>query len=347
MSQFLPRSENPNAHLLSDAAHLTTESAYESRALGGVLGLLIGDALGVPYEFHEPETIPPLDALSYEPPIGFRRAHAGVPPGTWSDDGAQALCLLASLIECGRLNLDDFGQRLVRWYDEGYLAVDGNVFDIGITTGAAIRRLKTGVPADEAGSTHPQSNGNGALMRVLPLAIWHTGSDAELIHDARQQSLVTHGHLRSQLCCALYCLWARRILESHASPYDAAIRTLREHLGDDPAALVELDTEIMPDDPAIGDGSGYVVDALHSARFAAEAPDFAETIRRAIRLGHDTDTTACIAGGIAGLRFDLTGIPREWQQHLRGQDLLVPLLEQFLQHNRHSRIDRVPDSSRS
>ncbi|WP_206207954.1 ADP-ribosylglycohydrolase family protein [Ahniella affigens] len=326
---------------------LTAESAYESRALGGMLGLLIGDALGVPYEFHEPETIPPLDALSFEPPPGFRRAHAGVPPGTWSDDGAQALCLLASLLDCGQLDLDDFGQRLVRWYDEGYFAVDGKVFDVGITTSAAIRRLKTGVPADEAGSTHPQSNGNGALMRVLPLAVWHTGTDAELIHDSRQQSLVTHGHLRSQLCCALYCLWARRILEDHAFPYDAAVRTLREHLDDDPAARFELDTEIMPDDPAIGEGSGYVVDALHSARFAAEAPDFAETIRRAIRLGHDTDTTACIAGGIVGLRLGLAGIPKDWQQHLRGQDLLIPILEQFLQHNRHSRIGRVPDSSRS
>lgn len=347
MSQFLPLPSIPNALYLPSTSALTAESAYESRALGGVLGLLIGDALGVPYEFHEPETIPPLDALSFEPPAGFQRAHAGVPPGTWSDDGAQALCLLASLLDRGRLDLDDFGERLVRWYDEGYLAVDGKVFDVGITTSAAIRRLKTGVPAGEAGSTHPQSNGNGALMRVLPLAIWHTGTDAELIHDARQQSLLTHGHLRSQLCCALYCLWARRILEDHPDPYASAVQTLRQHLGDDSAALLELDTEIMPDDPAIGDGSGYVVDALHSARFAAEAPDFAETIRRAIRLGHDTDTTACIAGGIAGLRFDLTGIPREWQQHLRGQDLLVPLLEQFLQHNRHSRIDRVPDSSRS
>ncbi len=76
----------------------------QERIEGGLLGLLVGDALGVPYEFHPPEAIPPREAIEYQPPEGFRRAHASVPPGTWSDDGAQALVLLASLLECGRLD---------------------------------------------------------------------------------------------------------------------------------------------------------------------------------------------------------------------------------------------------
>ncbi|HLT38469.1 MAG TPA: ADP-ribosylglycohydrolase family protein, partial [Enhygromyxa sp.] len=84
----------------------------EQRIEGGLLGLLIGDALGVPYEFHGPEQIPAREHIELEPPVGFRRAHPGVPPGTWSDDGAQALCLLASLLDRGRLELADFGERL-------------------------------------------------------------------------------------------------------------------------------------------------------------------------------------------------------------------------------------------
>jgi ADP-ribosylglycohydrolase len=92
---------------------------------GGIFGLLIGDAVGVPYEFREPETLPPLELLEMSPPEGFLRSHRGTPIGTWSDDGAQALCLLASLLDCGKLDADDLAQRLVNWYRGGYLAVRG------------------------------------------------------------------------------------------------------------------------------------------------------------------------------------------------------------------------------
>jgi len=104
------------------------------RIEGGVVGLLIGDALGVPYEFHPAADLPLIDQIEYEPPDWFLRSHAGVRPGTWSDDGAQALCLLESLLHCGGLDPDDFGRRLVDWYEEGHLAVGGHVFDVRTQT---------------------------------------------------------------------------------------------------------------------------------------------------------------------------------------------------------------------
>src|SRR5213076_1772749 len=129
-----------------------------------------------------------LDEIEFNPPAHFARAHAGTPPGTWSDDGAQGLCLLASLLECGRFDAEDFGRRLLRWYDDGYLAVDNRVFDVGITTSRALGNLRSGAPALEAGPRSESSNGNGALMRALPLALWHQGTDAELAADAEAQS---------------------------------------------------------------------------------------------------------------------------------------------------------------
>src|SRR5689334_5389738 len=111
--------------------HLAMPTLRE-RLEGGLFGLLIGDALGVPYEFHPPHTLPPLAEIEMVPPAQFDRAHASVPPGTWSDDGAQALALLASLLDRGALDVQDLGARLVAWYQTGYLAVDGRVFDIGI-----------------------------------------------------------------------------------------------------------------------------------------------------------------------------------------------------------------------
>lgn len=197
------------------------------RILGGLYGLLVGDAVGVPYEFHTPATLPPWDAIEMVPPPDFRRAHTRAPAGARSDDGAQALCLLASLLECRGLDLDDLGRRFVDWRDRGYLAVDGVVFDVGVQTSQALAALRVGVPALRAGPAGERQNGNGSLMRVLPLALWHRGDDRELVRDAALQSRVTHGHLRSQVCCALYCLWARATLHGSTDAWANATDALR------------------------------------------------------------------------------------------------------------------------
>lgn len=308
-------------------------TTHEERIAGGIWGLLVGDAAGVPYEFHAPEELPPYHELEMTPPPGFRRAHASVPPGTWSDDGAQALALLASLLERGALDLADFGQRLVAWYERGYLAVDSRVFDVGIQTSEAIRRLVAGTPAHAAGSTDERANGNGSLMRDLPLALWHRGSDHDLVRDAHAQSQVTHGHLRSQVCCALYCLWARRTLQGVSDAWGDAVSTLRGIYGSGSPALAELETQIRPDDPPEGRGTGYVVDCLRSARLAVGAGAYEDVVKTAIALGHDTDTTACVAGGIAGIRDGVGAIPKRWLEQMRGKELVEPLLRQLIQQS--------------
>jgi ADP-ribosyl-[dinitrogen reductase] hydrolase len=300
------------------------------RIKGGLIGLLVGDALGVPYEFSEPSALPSLAEIEFTPPTGFPQAHAGTPPGTWSDDGAQALCLLDSLLACGRFDAEDFGRRLVNWHDAGYLAVDGRVFDIGIQTGRALARLRAGAPALEAGSTEENALGNGSLMRVLPLALWHVGSDAELVADACTQSQVTHGHPRAQVCCALYCLWARRTLEEAPDPWADAVASLRAIFPEDTREREELEWSIRPDDPPEGDGSGYVVATLRSARWAQEAGSYEQVVKAAVGLGHDTDTTACVAGGIAGLRDGVAAIPARWRDALRGMELVRPSLDALL-----------------
>ncbi len=308
-----------------------TGGALEGRLRGGIEGLLLGDAFGVPYEFHPPHELPPLDTLAFEPPVDFARAHAAVPPGTWSDDGAQALCLLDSLLCAGRLDVDDLGRRLLRWYAEGYLAVDADVFDVGIGTRMALDALARGVPALSAARSDENNNGNGALMRVLPLALWHRGSDAELVADAHLQTLVTHGHPRAEVCSALYCLWARRELRGQRDGYLDAVRALRELYRDDAVRSRELEVEVRPDAPPTGGGSGYVVDCLHSVRAVlVDATCYEEVVRRAVALGHDTDTTAAVAGGIAGVRWGLggrAGIPDAWRDALRGRRLMAPLVD--------------------
>lgn len=314
---------------------MTATSFLRDRIQGGVLGLLVGDALGVPYEFQPASSIPPLHEIDFSPPPGFSRSHAGVPPATWSDDGAQALCLLASLLEVGRFDARDFGARLVRWYDQGYMAVDGFVFDVGVTSGIAIRSMRLGADPETAGASDSSNNGNGALMRVLPLALWHRGSDSDLVRDAHAQARVTHGHMRSQVCCGLYCLWARRILQGMPDPWQDAVRTIRSIYARSPEETEELEWSVRPDEPPEGQGSGYVVDSLRSARLSCGRETYEEVVRSAVALGNDTDTTACIAGGIAGIRYGVEAIPERWRTSLRGQEIYQPLLDRLVEVTAH------------
>lgn len=301
------------------------------RIVGGMWGLLVGDAVGVPYEFHAPDRLPPLDQIDVVVPEGFSRAHATAPKGAWSDDGAHALCLAVSVVAHRGVNAKDLITRMSNWLRWGYLAVDGKVFDIGNATHTALKNFESGVDPELCGPCTERSNGNGSLMRVLPLALFHKGSDAALVADAMRQSVVTHGHLRSQLCCALYCLFARNTLLGIDEPWGRSVETMRllAHGRTDWSA--ELDTHITPEVPAAGTGTGYVVDCLHSARWALQSPDFATVIRRAVSLGNDTDTTAAVAGGIAGIRCGLAGIPERWLAHIAEQDTATPIIEALAQ----------------
>jgi ADP-ribosylglycohydrolase len=306
------------------------------RARAGLLGLLVGDALGVPHEFKTPAAILPREQIEMVVPDDYPRSHVRVPPGTWSDDGAQALCLLDSLLSRGYLDPNDLARRLLAWRDTGYMAVDRQVFDIGIQTQRAVDRIRSGVPALEAGDRAPGASGNGSLMRVLSLALWHRSGRFELFESAMLQSQVTHGSLQAQLCCALYCGVADSLLEGlpRALAWQATIESLREHCSLRPAYREVLERDIL-DSPRRfkPGGSGHVVDALWSAHACLQQDDYASVVRAAIALGDDTDTTAAIAGGLAGIVFGEAGIPERWRSGLRGQGLSAPLLNGLEVHH--------------
>lgn len=296
---------------------------------GGLYGLLVGDALGVPYEFSPPAAIPARDLIEMVPPAGFARAHPTVPVGTWSDDGAQALVLLNSLVEDSSLNLKQFTEGLLTWYRAGFMTPDEQVFDVGIQTMHALENYArngnplTCSPSDE------WNNGNGSLMRTLPCAFVFASSPTDVIARARHQSLPTHAHLRSQLSCALYSLMAWRMVDGD-SPVDAldyAQEALEEtvHQSERQELSILLDGRLEP-----SLGSGYVVDSLWSAiRCVLATSDYEDCVRSAIALGNDTDTTACIAGGLAGIFYGERGIPNRWRSALNGKVIVEDLLSRL------------------
>ena len=300
---------------------------------GAIFGHLLGDAAGVPYEFRPADALARwADAIDMDPPRDFSRTHA-VPVGTWSDDGALMLCLLESLVETGRFDPDDQMRRSVRWIDEGHMAVDNRAFDVGNATSVALRRgarlLEEGRTPVMAGETHEWSQGNGSLMRIIPLPLWHRESSAELVERAMIQSSLTHAHPTCMICCAIYCLWARNIIEGIDRPFEKAYESVEEIAARSPAHRPVFETlrEWSKKEPG---GTGYVVDTLFSARWAVETGrDFKDVIRRSILLGNDTDTTAAVAGGIAGLRLGDAGLPADWMGLLRGKEIVEPLVRRL------------------
>ncbi len=319
----------------NNEGYLRLRSCADAR-VGGLVGLLVGDALGIAFEFKKPAQLPCRELIEMTPPAGFPRSHAGVPVGAWSDDGAQALCLFATFLECGSFSLTDFADRLLRWLDHGYMAIDREVFDCGVQTAAALGRYRNGVPARESGGVSEWENGNGSLMRALPVALWHTGPDDALVRDAQTQSLPTHAHPRSLVACALYCLTARGYLRKLADPWSWANQRLEEIYRAWPdererdGFLTELKIlrNFRNTDPPRG--TGYVIDTIWSARRALEEDSFEDVARTAILFGHDTDTTAAVACGLAGIRFGIDGIPTRWLEPLRGFEIVEPLVRRFM-----------------
>ncbi len=217
------------------------------RITGGFYGLLIGDALGVPYEFYKADQLPAYEEIDMTPPAGFKKTYPQVDVGTWSDDGAQVLCLLDSLLSRKGFSLDSFSDMLLAWYEDGAWAVGNKVFDVGVQTARALHAYKGGLPARECGMLNPEGKGNGALMRVLPLALWHEDRK-KLVQDAHLQCLITHGHICNQVCCALYCLAAKALLDGRDA-HEAireAVAGLREIYRDMPEYERELEWSIRP-----------------------------------------------------------------------------------------------------
>jgi ADP-ribosyl-[dinitrogen reductase] hydrolase len=212
---------------------VTVNVSAESRILGGFWGVAVGDALGVPVEFRsrkERERDPVVDLRGY--------GTHNQPPGTWSDDTSLSLCTIDTLLHNGE-DYQALGRSFVRWLDAEIWTPHGAVFDVGNATAEAIQRLARGVAPLEAGRDDELSNGNGSLMRILPVAIWFAGQQtADAIEAAHRFSALTHRHPRSQVGCAVFCLVARRLLAGldAVSAIDDAWNDVTRHTDAEPFA---------------------------------------------------------------------------------------------------------------
>jgi ADP-ribosylglycohydrolase len=278
-----------------------------------LLGLAVGDALGVPVEFR------PRGSFRVSGMQGYGTHNQ--PPGTWSDDTSLALCLCDSLTR--GFDLDDIARNFIKWRDQGAFTARGDVFDIGGTTARAIAGLKAGVRPAEAGGRGERDNGNGSLMRIAPLVFYLKGKPLpERFQAAQAVSSLTHAHPISVAACFIYLEYLLKLLDGigkrkayarlqfdfqkNCSFIDG--QTLNRF-----ARILQDDISALPES-AIRSG-GFVVDTLEAALWCfLNTENYAAAVLRAVNLGDDSDTTGAVTGALAGLTYGPEDIPEAWRQ---------------------------------
>lgn len=306
----------------------------------GILGLAVGDALGVPVEFL------PRRKLRWSPVVGMRAYGThNQPAGTWSDDTSMTLCTLKSLTK--GVDYDDMMNRFCRWVDDGYMTAYGKLFDIGRTTLYALRLYRSGTPALQCGGTDVRDNGNGSLMRILPVIFYlrrEYGATCmdnpeafALIHNL---SRLTHGHAISQIACGLYCCIANDLMNGATlqDAIDSAALVLKNWYGlrqefvpwISEFDFLNAETLAALPEEAIK-SSGYVVDTLQAALWCLITNrSYHDCMLKAVNLGYDTDTVAAVAGGLAGILYGAESIPEDWLYVLAKKEEIIRLCENFL-----------------
>lgn len=267
-----------------------------------ILGFAIGDALGVPYEFKNRDSFLCTDM------VGYGTHHK--PMGTWSDDTSMTLATLDSLkSNGGKIVTEDMRTRFNQWLLNGDYTTDGDVFDAGITTCTA---LKKGKPA-----VGEWDNGNGSLMRVLPLAFISCTDD-----EIRAVSAITHGHRISQEACVIYVRVAQKLLAGE--PVSSIIPTLKFDKPFDRLHFIDTLSRSQIK------SSGYVVDTLEAALWTVShegdwEKGFRGDVLTAVNLGSDTDTVAAVAAGLAGIIYGLEDV-QDWVDKLQNKKKLEEYL---------------------
>ncbi|MDR1399403.1 MAG: ADP-ribosylglycohydrolase family protein [Treponema sp.] len=288
-----------------------------------LLGVAVGDALGVPVEFQPRGTFKITDMTGY----GTHNQSAG----TWSDDTSLTLCLADAMADSrasGDLLRKTAGN-FVRWVEDAAFTAHGNVFDIGISTSKAIHNLQKGLPPTKSGCADANENGNGSLMRIAPLVFYVAGKPQEQRYEITSDvSSITHAHPWSVGACFIYLEYMLQLLtgKDKKAAYlelQKCFQDGRLNIGNNTLSkfgrIIRMDiSSLLASEIRSG---GFVVDTLEAALWCFLTTDnYRDAVLKAVNLGDDTDTTAAVTGGLAGLFYGIEAIPTGWRESLARYD---------------------------
>ena len=311
----------------------------QEKIRGGILGLAVADALGVPVEFKSRESL-------LKSPVTDMFGHGtyNQPEGTWSDDTSMILCLVDSLSNDG-LDYKKIMDNFAAWVKHGDYTPYQEVFDIGNATKQAVVNYIQGIEPFKCGGRNDNDNGNGSLMRILPIAFYIVGKygldceTATIVDIVHKTSSLTHGHMRSQIACGIYVMIAIELIKGRILCYaiQNGIQQAFSYYSENHESKYEIKKYTRVKSKGFKDlkeseikSSGYVVDTLEAALWCLLNTDnYKDCVLKAVNLGEDTDTVAAVAGGLAGIAYGIKQIPEEWLSKLVRREYIEQLCDAF------------------
>lgn len=298
-----------------------------------LFGIAVGDALGVPVEFKSRQAIEQNPVTEMK---GF--GTYSLPAETFSDDSSLAFCTAEALTQ--EFSLKNIGDNFVAWLNQNYWTARGSIFDVGITTSQAIRRIQNGCMPELAGGLDISDNGNGSLMRILPLLVYITDKQlADRYQIIKQVSSITHAHIRSVIACFYYIEFARKITHGidKFKIYSRLKTEIADHLNFlliNPAEISLFDRLLNENIYEMSDNEicsgGYVLHTLEASIWCLMTTgDYKTATLKAVNLGEDTDTTGAVTGGLAGMLYGFDTIPKGWLEQIARRNDIENLAERL------------------
>ena len=307
-------------------------SRHHNQYLAAIIGHAVSDAMGIPTEFSKREELlknPVLEMID-SPDLGL-------PAGSWSDDTAMEIATIDSFIHKKCFDYKDIMDRWVKWINESEYTSTGVTFDIGRTCLKAIKKYCNGSAPLQCGSTSINENGNGSLMRILPVALYAYMRNLDDISIQRltdEMSSLTHAHEVSRLGCYIYVQFVICLLKEYEkedayryvqdldySSYNVNSINLYTRILDG-----QIEGQILDDIKS----TGYIVDTLECVLWIfMNARNYKEAIIASTNIGGDTDTIGAIVGSMAGIYYGIDSIPSKWLDKLQRKEYLVELTSKF------------------
>lgn len=304
---------------------------YDNRLYGGIFGFCIGDMLGVPVEFSTREE---RDNDEVKELRAYGTYHQ--PFGAWSDDTSMMLCLIDAF-NYG-FSMDKLAENFVSYYKDGKFTPNGVMFDIGISTQNAIEKIIHGIEPVKCGGSSEMDNGNGSLMRILPLAYLENKYDEEqIVKLVENVSSITHSHDRSKLACILYVELASQLIQGKEKleAYEETIELIRKKCNEVYSNEFKNFEKILKKNVINFrreeiKSTGYVIDTLEAVLWLFfNKNSYEEMVLGAVNLGGDTDTIAAIVGGLSGIYYGFNSIPDRWVQNVERKKEIMEMISCF------------------
>lgn len=326
-----PQKECPS-FVSNDILDISVLNEYENRLYGGIFGFCIGDMLGVPVEFSTREE---RDNDEVKELRAYGTYHQ--PFGAWSDDTSLMLGLIDAFNN--GFSMDKLAENFVSYYKNGKFTPNGEMFDIGISTKNAIEKIIQGMEPVKCGGSSEMDNGNGSLMRILPLAYLENEYDeVQIIKLVENVSSITHAHNRSKLACIIYVEYALQLIQGKEKleAYEETIEFISKNCNEVYSNELKnfeniLNKNIFNFKREEIKSTGYVIDTLEAVLWLFfNKNSYEEMVLGAVNLGGDTDTIAAIVGGIAGIYYGFNAIPNRWVQNVTRKSEIKEMIKVFL-----------------